>query len=211
MAKRILHDEYFRKAKQEGYVARSAYKLLQIQQAKSVIRKGDRVLDLGCAPGAWLQVSSPLVGPRGRVIGLDLQDVRHPMPDNVRTFVGDVFEYPPEDLVEAAGRGFGTVLSDMAPKTTGFNEHELSVRLCDRILETLPTLLRHNGVLVMKVFEGAEYPGLLKRCQRHFGKVKGFKPKASRDVSREMYVIAHYYRHPDRRDDDTPKPRDADA
>ena len=194
MGKRVLHDTYFKQAKAEGYVARSAYKLIQIQESRNIIRKGDRVLDLGCAPGAWLQVASKLVGRRGRVIGLDLQPVRHAMPDNVKHFVGDVYEYPPEDLVEVAGRGFGTVLSDMAPKTTGFNEHEMSVRLCDQILEILPGLLRKNGHLVMKVFEGGEYPGLLKRTQRHFGKVKGFKPKASRDVSREMYVIAHFYR-----------------
>ncbi|MCA9311988.1 MAG: RlmE family RNA methyltransferase [Phycisphaerales bacterium] len=198
MGKRVLHDEYFRRAKQEGYVARSAYKLIQIQEARDIIRKGDRVLDLGCAPGAWLQVASPLVGPRGRVIGLDLKPVKHRMPDNVRHFVGDVYEYPAAQLVEEAGRMFGTVLSDMAPNTTGFNEHELSVRLCDQILEMLPGLLRKNGHLVMKVFEGGEYPGLLRRTQRLFGKVKGYKPKASRDVSREMYVVAHYYRAPER-------------
>lgn len=199
MAKRVLHDVWFRRAKEEGYVARSAYKLIQIHEARDIIRKGDRVLDLGCAPGAWLQVASKLVGPRGRVVGLDLKKIRHKMPDNVLHFVGDVYEYPADQLVEDAGRMFGTVLSDMAPNTTGFNEHELSVRLCDQILDLLPNLLRKNGHLVMKVFEGSEYPGLIRRTERLFGKVKGFKPKASRDVSREMYVVARYYRGPDER------------
>jgi len=196
MPRRVLHDTYFKRAKAEGYLARSAYKLDQIQQAKKIIRPGDRVLDLGCAPGAWLQVAASLVGPRGEVIGIDLQPVKAAMPPNVATAVGDVYELEPESLPTTSnnGRGrFNVVLSDMAPNTTGINDHEMSIRLCERVLELVPKLIAPGGNLAMKVFEGSQYPELLKRIGRDFAKVKGFKPDASRDVSREMYIVATGY------------------
>lgn len=189
-ARRVLHDQYFRKAKREGYVARSAYKLLEINEKKSLIRKGDRVLDLGCAPGSWLQVAAELVGPRGSVVGADLSPVTHDFGSNVRTIVGDAFKIEPEALLGESGP-FDVVLSDMAPSTSGdLSDHFLSVELCDRVLELAPSVLKTGGSLCMKVFEGEAYPDLLRRTQALFRGVKGFKPKATRDVSREMYVIA---------------------
>lgn len=196
MARRTLHDHYFKLAKAEGYLARSAYKLDQIQDARRIIRPGDYVLDLGCAPGAWLQVASRLVGPKGRVFGIDLQPLTHRFESNVAHRVGDIYESDPREMVDAAGRPFDVVLSDMAPKTTGFNEHELSIRLCDRVLDLLPALLRSGGNLAMKAFEGAMYPELLARAGTLFKTVKGYKPKASRDVSREMYVVGQCFQPP---------------
>lgn len=192
--RRQLHDQYFRKAKAEGYVARSAYKLKEIHERKKLFGLGARVVDLGCAPGAWLQVAGEIVGPRGMVVGIDLQPVREAFGDNVRVRQGDVYETDPAELTEIAGGMFDAVLSDMAPSTSGHGDHFLSVRLCRRVLEMLPGLLRFGGNLAMKVFEGEEYPALLKETGAVFREAKGFKPKSSREVSREMYVVAHGYR-----------------
>lgn len=188
-SRRVLHDEFFRKAKREGYVARSAYKLLEINDRKRVIRTGDRVLDLGCSPGSWLQVASELVGPRGQVVGIDLNPVRCELAPNVTAMVGDAFKIEPATLL-GKGREFDVVLSDMAPNTAGdASDHFRSVELCDRVLELLPHVLRKGGAVAMKVFEGEAYPDLLRRSASFFAVCKGFKPKASRDVSREMYLI----------------------
>lgn len=196
MARRVLHDQYFRMAKAEGYLARSAYKLKEIQERRRLFGPGARVLDLGCAPGAWVQVAVEVVGPRGVVVGIDLKEIRESFPDNVHILQGDIYATPAEALTGQSGKKFDAVLSDMAPDTTGHGDHFLSVRLCRRVLELLPSLLKPGGNLVMKVFEGEEYAPLLRETERLFRFVKGFKPKASRDVSVEMYVIAEGYRPP---------------
>lgn len=191
---RKLHDRFFKQAKAEGYLARSAYKLKEIQERKRVLGPGDRVLDLGCAPGAWLQVAAEAVGRRGVVIGVDLTETRHDFGPNVRPIVGDAYATDPASLVDLAGGRFDVVLSDMAPNTTGAGDDFVSARLCRRVLEMLPGLLRRGGSLVMKIFEGADYPDVLRETGEMFGEARGFKPKASRDVSREMYVIGTRYR-----------------
>jgi 23S rRNA (uridine2552-2'-O)-methyltransferase len=191
-------DAFFHKAKREGYVARSAYKLLEIDDRKRILRRGDAVLDLGCAPGSWLQVAAERIGDGGRVVGLDLQAVSVPgLPETVTTMVRDVFELSPDELRDLGGRGaFDVVLSDMAPKTAGdASDHFLSVRLCERVLELCGEVLRmggggRGGNLVMKVFEGERYPELLRLTQTMFADVKGFKPKSSREVSREIFIVA---------------------
>lgn len=193
MSRRTLHDRYFRQAKAEGYAARSAYKLKELNERRRVLPKGGRVLDLGCAPGAWLQVAAEAVGERGRVVGLDLKPVRIELPPSVVTLVGDAFETDPATLIEAGGGRFDCVLSDMAPDTSGAGDHFRSVRLCRRVLEILPGLLAPGGSLAMKVFEGEEYPALLRETGALFGEARGLKPKATRDVSREMYIIATGY------------------
>ncbi len=195
--RRVLHDKFFKQAKAEGYVARSAYKLIEIDERKRLIRPGDAVLDLGCAPGAWLQVAGQKVGPKGLVVGIDLKPVDHHMPANVRTIVGDIYETLFEDfLAHTDGKPFDVVVSDMAPNTSGHGDHFLSVRLCDRVLDLIEQsagagtpLLKRGGNLTMKVFEGEAYSDLLGRTAGMFAEAKGFKPKASRDVSREIYVV----------------------
>ncbi len=194
-APRKLHDEYFLRAKAEGYVARSAYKLLEVQERHRLVRVGDRVLDLGCAPGSWMQVCSKLVGAKGIVVGVDLSRVAADLGKNCVTEVGDVFAVPRERLLALGGdRPYDAVLSDMAPSTTGHGDDFLSVRLCRRVLELLPGLLRPGGSLAMKVLEGEEYPALLKETKALFREAKGLKPKASRDVSREMFIVGEGYR-----------------
>ena len=210
MAQRKLHDKYFKQAKREGYVARSAYKLLEIQKRRKLIRKGDRVLDLGCAPGSWMQVAEQLVGPDGLVVGIDLQHVSTPFDDNVRVVRGDftkidiaellppkvmqqkkVFdkpedEQPEPELVQPL---FDVVMSDMAPSTTGHGDHFFSERLCQVIVDELPNLLKKNGNCTMKVLEGETFPDLLNRVKKAFRVAGAIKPDACRDVSRETYIF----------------------
>ncbi|MCH8269781.1 MAG: RlmE family RNA methyltransferase [Planctomycetes bacterium] len=226
MARRQLHDRYFRQAKAEGYLARSAYKLIEINDRKRLIRRGDAVLDLGCAPGSWLQVAAELVGPRGVVVGIDLKAVQAEMAANVRTIEGDINSVSAEDLLASVRRAdppmpesarradppmptsarradppaeladrecFGVVLSDMAPNTTGAGDDFVSERLCRRVLELLPGVLKPGGNLVMKVLEGSGYPLLLGDTSAMFTACKGFKPRASRDASREIYIVGRGY------------------
>ena len=194
MAKRVLHDRYFKQAKREGYLARSAYKLAEIDDRKRVLRPGDRVLDLGCAPGSWLQVADQRVGTKGAVVGVDLEPVSPLVPSTVRTIVGDFTELSAADMLSVDGAAFDVVLSDIAPKTSGHGDHFRSVRLCESILDRTPGLLRPGGRLVMKVFEGEAMPDLLKYTKTLFADVSCSKPGASRDISRETYIIAKKYR-----------------
>lgn len=192
--KRELHDAYFRKAKAEGYVARSAYKLLQIEERRHLIRRGHRVIDLGCAPGSWLQVASKIVGADGRVLGVDLQPSMIDLP-NVRTVVADAFKLDPKELTELLGGKADVLLSDMAPNTTGTpkGDHFRSVTLCRRVLELAPGLLERDGGLVIKVFEGEAYMDLLAEVAAQFTVARGFKPHATREMSREMFIQAWGY------------------
>lgn len=192
MGRRVLHDRFFKQAKREGYLARSAYKLAEIDERFRIIKPGSRVLDLGCAPGSWLQVLGERVGSKGTVVGIDLSEVRDAIAPNVRTVQGDFTTADPAELT--GGEPFDAVVSDMAPNTSGHGDDLRSVSLCREIVARLPSLLRPGGALVMKVLEGAEYPALVRETQALFGRAQGFKPKASRDVSREIFVVAKGYR-----------------
>jgi 23S rRNA (uridine2552-2'-O)-methyltransferase len=199
---REVQDHYFRLAKEEGYLSRAAYKLIEIDERKRVMRKGDRVLDCGCAPGSWLQVASKRVGDKGVILGIDLHPIGRKIANNVIAVEGDFTTAPPQELMARAGgsprppQPFDTILSDMAPKTTGDPEgdHFRSLRLCESVLTQCPALLRVGGNLVMKVFEGSGYMDLVRKCARLFEEARGFKPKASRSESTEMYLIAHGWR-----------------
>ncbi|CAN5865984.1 hypothetical protein BH11PLA1_BH11PLA1_10290 [soil metagenome] len=196
---RDLHDKYFLLAKEEGYVARSAYKLKQIQELYAVLRPGDAVLDLGCAPGSWLQVASELVGPHGLVVGIDLLPVKlegRMMPANARAMIGDAFTVSPRDLLTAMGRPglFGVVLSDMAPNTAGRGDDLRSVALCRRVLEIARDALAPGGRLIMKVLEGEQYPALMREMLGVFDFARGYRPDATREISREIFAVGMRFR-----------------
>lgn len=199
-ATRELHDHYFHEAKRRGYVARSALKLTEILESRQLIKRGQRVLDLGSAPGAWLQVATQAIGPArhgGRIVGVDIKPFSPPprhCDDRLTILQGDVLDIDADTLRAANDdQQFNVILSDMMAATTGshFFDHHASVKLARRAL-TLATdhLLRSGGHLVVKVFEGSEYPAFLQECRACFGRVKGFRPKATRTKSTEMYVIA---------------------
>ena len=185
---RDVQDHWFREAKRQGYRSRAAFKLIEIDERRQVIARGDLVLDAGAAPGSWSQVAAKRVGPRGRVVAVDLKKIdTHLMPDEIELIEGDLRDFDPASVgVEI----FDVLLSDMAPDTTGdpFGDHHRSVRLCHELLDRARLWLRPGGNLVMKVFEGEAYRDLLDRTAGMFEKSKGFKPKASRGESVEMFV-----------------------
>lgn len=194
---RKLHDQYFKLAKAEGYVARSAYKLKEINEKKRLIRRGDRVIDLGCAPGSWLQVVEAIIGQGGLAVGIDLQEVRPIFGPRVTTLVADAFATAPAMLLEPlGGKRADVLMSDMAPSTTGHGDDFLSARLCRRVLELAPHVLRPGGNLVMKVLEGADMPDLIKETRAMFSEAGATKPAASRDVSREIFIWATGFKPP---------------
>jgi 23S rRNA (uridine2552-2'-O)-methyltransferase len=193
--KQQQQDRYFQQAKQEGYRARSAYKLLQIQEKFHLVRKGDLVLDLGAAPGSWSQVLVNLVGDRGRVIAVDLQPIE-PIP-GVVTVEGDMTD--PElqlRLKELAGRKVNVVLSDAAPSTTGvkLRDHVLSIELARAAFETAQQLLVPSGSMALKVFEGEDLPALIRDVKLAFHPVKVFTPAATRNESWESFIVARGFK-----------------
>jgi len=190
------HDHYFRKAKQEGYRSRAAYKLKQINDRYHLIRRGDVVVDLGCAPGSWSQVAAELVGPEGRVIGIDLQPV-DPIP-GVTILQGDMLEPETVAVLEEAlgGRQPNVVLSDMSPHISGshLRDHLQSIALAEAAFEFAGQHLRPGGNVVLKVFEGESLREFLRRVRSVFRFCKPHAPPASRRESSEVYVVAEGFR-----------------
>lgn len=188
-------ERYFQKAKQEGYRARSAYKLLQIQERFRVVRRGDVVVDLGAAPGSWSQVVVDLAGERGKIIALDLQPIE-PIP-GVVTIVGDMTDPVVQaQVIEAAGGRANVVLSDAAPSTTGvkLRDHVLSIELASAAFEVARELLVPKGSMVLKVFEGEDLPDLIRAVKLAFHPVKVHTPAATRNESWESFIVARGFK-----------------
>ncbi|MFB6304244.1 MAG: 23S rRNA (uridine(2552)-2'-O)-methyltransferase [Haloferacaceae archaeon] len=187
-------DEYYNRAKQEGYRSRSAYKLRQLDDRANLLPSGGTVVDLGAAPGGWLQVAAERVGPSGRVVGVDRQRIR-PLDDHdVETLRGDMTEEDTrERLREAVGEGGAdAVVSDMAPNMTGEYEvdHARSVHLARQALETALTVLAPGGDFAVKVFDGRDLDGFRADVDAEFDHVRTYRPDASRDSSSELYLVA---------------------
>ncbi len=188
-------EQYFRKAKQEGYRARSAYKLIQIQDKFHIIRRGDVVVDLGAAPGSWSQVVSGLVGDRGKVVALDLQEIE-PIP-GVTTIQGDMTDPDVQArVIEIVGGRANVVLSDAAPSTTGvkLRDHVLSIELARAAFTVARELLVRNGNMVLKVFEGEDLPDLIREVKLAFHPVKVHTPAATRNESWESFIVARGFK-----------------
>jgi len=208
--RRGLADPYARRAKAEGFAARSAYKLLEMQRRRRLLQRGDAALDLGCAPGAWLQAAARFVLPGGALVGLDLKPVaRHLLPAATVALQGDVFDTHPQQLLEALQQlapkpRFDAVLSDMAPDTSDSPQadHHASIRLAERAVEIALEVLAPQGVCVVKFFEGEAAPAFVQAARRRFDKVALCKPRASRARSREMYLLAHGPKPPAAASDD---------
>ncbi len=192
-------DYYFKKAKKDNYPARSVYKLEEAQKKYRFLKKKQRVLDLGCHPGSWSLYASGIVGPRGVVVGVDLQATDIPFQkDNaeIHWLCYDVFD---EDLVTALRKqwpGFHVLVSDMAPRTTGsqFSDHQHSLRLVRRVLELAALMLHERGSLYCKVFQGEDFPAFVQECKPLFESVKVIKPQSSRRESREVFVLGRGFR-----------------
>jgi len=184
------HDCYARRAREEGYPARSVYKLEEIQKRFGVLKRGGRVLDLGCCPGSWLLFASRVVGDRGLVVGVDIIPLTLRLPSNVRFVQHDVLAWD-EPFLDAIGTNFQTVLSDMAPSTTGskFVDAQRSLQLSESALTISARVLRPGGSFVCKIFHGSDFKGFSDTVRRSFGRVVHFKPKSSRKASKEIYIV----------------------
>ncbi len=182
-------DHYTRMARKDRYPARSVYKLKEIQTKYRMIRPGSRVLDLGCAPGAWLIYAAEKTGARGTVVGIDIKPVTIALPDQVRVVTADLFALE-NDFWQTVGAPFDIVLSDLAPATTGNKTVDTarSFALCEAALSTACAHLTTGGAFVCKIFQGADFNPFVADIKRLFKRHDIFKPRSSRKASREIYI-----------------------
>ena len=176
-------------AKEEGYAARSVYKLQEIDQRFKLLKKGQRVMDLGCAPGSWSAFAIEQIGPKGALVGIDLTPVSLPG----GTFLTkSIFDITSEELVQILGDKPDLVLSDMAPLTTGARDadHFAQIELATGALQVAVASLVSGGSFVVKVFEGQDAKAYELEVRKHFSTTKRVKPEAVRQNSREFFLVA---------------------
>lgn len=186
-------DHFYRRAKKEGKASRAVYKLAELQKRFGLIRKRDVVLDLGCAPGGWMQEVSTFVGTKGRVIGIDFLPLKISVQPNCRFIKGNLEdELVGQKLAELSGGRADVVLSDMSPNLSGvsfadaYRSYELSVLafgICER-------LLKDGGNFVVKIFPGDEFVGYVAKLKKSFSSVDVITPEATRRTSSERYIVA---------------------
>ena len=189
---RHVNDPYVKQAQKDGYRARSAYKLIELNETDRLIRPGMRILDLGSAPGGWSQVAGKLVGARGRVLATDILPM-DALP-NVDFIQGDFTEDAVvQQLLDwLGGAKFDLIISDIAPNTTGIDSADAakSIYLLELALDVARKTLKSHADFLAKMFQGSGSDQFLKELRTHFGKVMVRKPAASRKESREVYVVA---------------------
>jgi len=193
--RRQLNDPYVAAARRHGYRSRAAFKLIELDERFHLLRRGARVVDLGCAPGGWTQVAVESVGPHGRVVGVDLAETA---PVAGATLLRADLTDPAglAAVKQALGGGADIVLSDMAPATTGHaaTDHLRIVTLADAAFAIANEILEPGGIFVAKVFQGGADADLLGRLKQSFAELRHAKPPASRAESAETYVVAKGFR-----------------
>ena len=187
------HDTYYKKAKQEGYRSRAAYKLLELQQRFRLMRPGDVVVDLGAAPGGWLQIAAKFVGPSGKVIGIDLQPIETLREPNIIFLRGDITS--PEiskKISEIVDGKVHCVLSDLAPRLSGIRDVDAArcLELNRTALTVAISLLRPGGSFLVKGFVNQELHTFTLELKQHFHSVQRTRPEATRQGSSEFYFFA---------------------
>ena len=187
-------DHYTKKAKAQGFAARSVFKLEEIHQRHRIFQRGDAVIDLGCAPGSWSRYANQRTGEP--LVGVDLVEVKS-VPGTF--LLGSVFDITPEALLAPLGRRADVILSDMAPLTTGdrFGDHVRQIELARRGLHLAQQTGRPGATFVVKIFDGEDAPGLLAELRAAFTSVKRLKPDATRDRSVEFFAIGLGLKNPE--------------
>ena len=183
-------DSYYKKAKQEGYRSRAAYKLLELQQRYRLLKPGDAVVDLGAAPGGWLQVAAKTVGQNGKIIGVDLQTIEPFRERNIILLQGDMARNEIQEQIKAVLNGpADCVLSDLAPKLSGIRDADMArcLVLNQAALDVAIQLLRPSGSLLIKSFIGNDLHGFTAELKKYFSAVQRTKPDATRQGSSEFY------------------------
>jgi 23S rRNA (uridine2552-2'-O)-methyltransferase len=193
---RHFNDAYVKRAQQEGYRSRAAFKLLEIQERDRILKPGMSVVDLGAAPGGWSQVARRLVGPQGRVLALDILPME-PIPE-VTFLLGDFRETSVLDQLRTtlAGAAVDLVLSDMAPNLSGVAaaDQARALYLCELALDLAQLVLKPGGHLVVKAFQGEGFDAYVRQMRGAFAQALIRKPEASRRESREVYLVAKGFR-----------------
>lgn len=188
-------DHFYERAKREGKASRAAYKIEEIQKKYQLIRKGDQILELGAAPGGWMQILHTLVGTEGRCVGIDRAPLKISIPSHVTFFQND-FEDPQLILrLQSAlrkGSRFNVIVSDLSPDLTGihFRDTYQSFAMALKVFEFCQALLAKGGHCVIKIFPGEEFNKFKLQMATHFEIVKTFIPEATRKSSSEVYLIA---------------------
>jgi len=192
---RHFKDTYVKRARQEGYRSRAAYKLLEIQEKERILGPGMSVVDLGAAPGGWSQAAARIVGPQGRIVALDVLPME-PLPD-VRFIQADFREATALDQLRQIlkDKAVDVLLSDMAPNLSGNPtvDQPRMMYLCELVLDLARQLQRPGGALVVKTFQGEGCEAFHQEVRASFRRVAGRKPKSSRPRSRELYLVATGY------------------
>jgi len=186
-------DYFYKKAKEEKYRSRASYKLAQANNKYSFMKYGDVVIDLGAAPGGWIQVAKKIIGNKGFILGIDLRSIE-PFPQSyIRTIVGDMTEQETrQQIQELLPRKANVVISDASPNISGIWEvdHACQIDLAQKALEIAFETLETSGNFFVKVFQGDMLDDFVKKTKKHFETVKVIKPQASRAKSSEMFVLA---------------------
>ena len=197
MTRFIPKDHYFEKAKAQGFKARSIFKLEEIDASLRLIKSDSIVLDLGCAPGSWLQYLAKRLGKKGAALGVDITPINEKFHDRIKTVADDCFKLTKESTTEYLAElcpnfvGLDVVLSDMAPKTSGIKhvDQVRSIELAQKALSLAEQLLKPGGHVVIKVFASGEVDELLAKMKAMFKTVKQMRPKSIRAPSKEFYVV----------------------
>jgi len=185
-------DYYYRKAKEEKYRSRATYKLFQAIEKYHFIKKGDVVVDLGAAPGGWVQAARKTVGSKGFVLGVDLKPIEPFSQTNVRTIISDINEQETlEQILSMIPKKADVVISDASPNISGIWEvdHARQIDLAHKSLEIALETLLLSGNFFVKVFEGDLLNDFIGKVKKHFEVVRIIKPKASRAKSSEIFVL----------------------
>ncbi|MFW5744305.1 MAG: RlmE family RNA methyltransferase [Spirochaetota bacterium] len=196
MARRDRPDHYTKRARHEGYRARSVYKLEELQRRFEILSPGMRVLDVGAAPGSWTQYARKVVGERGSIVAVDLSGLSALEGlENVEIVTGDVTDEEIARRLEQAGP-FDAIVSDAAPRTSGNRTLDTarSAAIVEHLLRLAPRLLARGGALVAKLFQGGEEQALLGELRARFETARLVKPKASRDESFETFLVGRGFR-----------------
>lgn len=190
-----IRDFYFKKAKKENHLARSIYKIEEIDKKYNMIKKGMSIIDLGSSPGSWIEYIHSKVGDKGKVVGIDLKELKKSFPPNVMFIKGDIYNLEEfEDSIlsnKDFPRHFDMVVSDMAPKTSGTKDVDAykSFMLCVQSLKVADFFLKKGGNFITKIFQGEDFKPFYDLVTKSFQKCKTYKPKSSRNESVETFVI----------------------
>jgi len=199
-------DFYSKKAKSEGFFARSIYKLEEIQDKFHLIKKGQKVLDLGCAPGSWSQFVLSVIKETGMLVGIDYKEIKVSAPNAV--FIkGNFLKDNAKEKINAHAP-FDGIISDMAPDTSGdkFSDNIESSNLTEEALDFAYDYLKKGGYFIAKIFQGGNENEIMNEAKEAFERVKWFKPKSSRKISNEIFIVAsNYLKKPENKDIDLKK------